>query len=347
MPDGPARLPRLRLLVAPDSYKGSFSSVVVARALAEGWQRVRPGDDVVLAPMADGGEGMLEAVATSGSWLRLPVAAKDPLMRTSSASFLRDDERAVIEMAAASGLSRVAPGELDALAASTFGTGQVLAAAVGLGCRHVVLGMGGSATTDGGAGLLEALGVRFTDAEGLDLAPGGGPLADLAGVDLSGIPEILGEVDMTVASDVTNPLLGEHGAAATYGPQKGADAEQVAELERALRRYADVMEATVGRVLRYRAGSGAAGGAVFGLFAIADRFRSFSVAPGVDVVMELMGFADLLREADLVITGEGQVDEQTGYGKTALGVAERAAAAGIPTICIGGAVTPEGAALLH
>lgn len=346
MPDAPSRLPRLRLLVAPDSYKGSFSSVVVARTLAEGWLRVRPDDDVVLAPMADGGEGMLEAVAASGGWLRLPVAAKDPLMRTLSASFLRDDERAVIEMAAASGLSRVAPGERDALAASSFGTGQILAAAVGLGCRRIVLGMGGSATTDGGAGLLEALGVRFTGAAGLDLAPGGGPLADLAGADLSGIPELLGEVDLTVASDVTNPLLGEHGAAATYGPQKGADAEQVAELERALRRFADVIEATVGRVLRYQAGTGAAGGAVFGLLAIADRFRSFTVAPGVDVVMELMGFADLLREADLVITGEGRVDAQTGYGKTALGVAERAADAGIPTICIGGSVTPEGAALL-
>lgn len=337
----------LYVLVAPDSFKGTFSSVVVAHALAEGWRTVRPDDDVVLTPMADGGEGLLEAVAASGGWLRLPVAAKDPLMRTLSASFLRDGERAVVEMAAASGLSRVTAQERDAMAASTFGTGQILAAAAGLGCRRIVLGMGGSATTDGGAGILEALGVRFLDAGGADLPPGGGALGDLASVDLAGVPDILGDIDLTVASDVSNPLLGERGAAATYGPQKGADPEQVADLDRALRRLADVLEAACGRVLRYQPGTGAAGGAVFGLLAIADRFRSLEVVPGADVAMELTGFADRVGEADLVLTGEGLVDVQTAYGKTALGVAERAGAAGVPTICFGGGVTPEGAAFLH
>jgi glycerate 2-kinase len=345
--DGPTASRHLRVLVAPDSFKGTFSSVVVARALADGWSATRPGDDVVLTPMADGGEGMLEAVAASGGWLRLPVAAKDPLMRTLAAGFLRDGDRAVVEMAAASGLSRVPVEERDAMATSTFGTGQILAAAVGLGCRRIVLGMGGSATTDGGAGLLEALGARFLDAGGADLAPGGGALGDLASVDLSGISGVLAEVDLTVASDVTNQLLGERGAAATYGPQKGADPEQVAELDRNLRRFADVLEGALGRVLRYQPGTGAAGGAVFGLLAIADRFRSLEVVPGVDVAMELTGFLDRVTEADVVLTGEGRVDAQTAYGKTALGVAERARAAGVPTICFGGGVTPEGAAFMH
>jgi glycerate kinase len=336
----------LRVLVAPDSFKGTFSSVVVARALADGWTSARPRDAITLAPMADGGEGTLDAVAENPDWNRLPVAAKDPLMRTLGASFLRDGDRAVIEMAEASGLSRLAEGERDAMAASTFGSGQILAAAIGLGCRRIVLGLGGSATTDGGTGLLEALGARFLDAGGVDLPPGGGPLGDLVTIDLSQIPAILSEVSLTVASDVTNPLLGELGTAATYGPQKGADEEQVAALERALRRYADLTEATVGRTLRYEPGTGAAGGTTFGLLAIADRFASFEVRSGVEVVMELTGFVDELARADLVLTGEGHVDAQTAFGKTAMGVAERARAGGVPVICFGGGVTPEGSEVM-
>ena len=337
----------LRVLVAPDSFKGTFSSVVVARALAEGWTAARPRDEIVVTPLADGGEGTLDAVAATGTWVRLPVAAKDPLMRTLAASFLRDGDRAVIEMAVASGLSRLPEDERHAMAASTFGTGQILAAAIGLGCRSIVIGLGGSASTDGGAGLLEALGARFLDAGAADLLPGGGALGGVVSIDLSGIPELLSEVTLTVASDVTNPLLGEHGAAATYGPQKGADPEQVAELDRNLRRYADVMEGTVGRPLRYQPGTGAAGGTTFGLLAIADRFQSLEVVSGVEVVMQLTGFGDRLAETDLVLTGEGSVDSQTAYGKTAMGVAERARAAGVPSVCFCGGITPEGAAFLH
>jgi glycerate kinase len=337
----------LRVLVAPDSFKGTFSSVVVADALAEGWSTIRPDDEVSLTPMADGGEGTLDSIAASGGWDRLPVAAKDPLMRTLSAAFLRHGDRAVVETASASGLSRVPEDERDAMAATTFGTGQILAAAIGLGCREIVIGFGGSATTDGGAGLLEALGARFRDADGNDLAPGGGALGGLASMDLSELSEVLSEVHLTVASDVTNPLLGERGAAATYGPQKGASPEQVAELDRNLRRYADVIEGTVGRPLRYEAGSGAAGGAIFGLLAVADRFASLEVRRGVDVAMELTGFDSAVGSADLVLTGEGQVDGQTSFGKTAMGVAERARDAGARTICFGGGVTPEGAEFMH
>jgi glycerate kinase len=251
-----------------------------------------------------------------------------------------------VELAAASGLSRLAPEERDPLTATTFGTGLILASAIGLGCRDIVLGLGGSATTDGGSGLLAALGARFLDDEGVDLPPGGGPLIRLDRVDLSGLSETLAEVELTVASDVTNPLTGELGAAATYGPQKGADEAVVEELDRSLSHFADVMEAAVGQSLRDRVGAGAAGGTTFGLAAIADRFASFRIRPGVDVVMELTRFDARLAAADVVLTGEGRVDAQTAYGKTAMGVAERARAAGVPIICIGGSVTPEGAAVM-
>jgi glycerate 2-kinase len=337
----------LDVLVAPDSFKGTFSSVVVAEALATGWALARPDDRVSLTPLADGGEGTLEAVRASGGWDVLPATASDPLLRPLDGSFLRQGELALVELASASGLSRLTLEERDAGAASTFGTGQVLASAIGLGCRHIVIGLGGSATTDGGSGILAALGARFRDDQGEDLGPGGGALGRLAEVDLSGLSEVLAEVSLVVASDVTNPLLGEFGAAATYGPQKGADAADVRRLDGNLARYADILEAAVGRALREAPGAGAAGGASFGLMAIADRFRSFEVRPGVEVVMELVGFESRLEGCRLVLTGEGRLDAQTAYGKTAMGVARRARAAGRPVVCFGGGVTPEGAAVMR
>jgi glycerate 2-kinase len=337
----------MHILIAPDSFKGSLDPVAVARALADGWRRARPVDEVRLIPLADGGEGTLDAIKASDTgWVELPAHARDPLNRPLDARFLRRDDEAVVEMAAASGLSRLSPGERDAMAASTFGTGQVLAAAIGLGARRIVLGIGGSATTDGGAGMLVALGARFLDAQGHELAPGGGALADLAQVDLTGLSPVLAEVHLTVASDVTNPLLGELGAAATYGPQKGADEAQVAQLDANLGHYADLLEAAVGARLRDEPGAGAAGGTGTALLAIADRFASFSVRSGVDVLMELTGFDEALASAGLVLTGEGRVDAQTAFGKTAQGVARRARAAGVPCICFGGGVQPEGIAAL-
>ena len=339
----------MRVLVAPDSFKGSLTSVAVARALAEGWRRARPDDDLRLVPLADGGEGTLDALLAAGGWQALAAAAQDALGRPVEARFLRDDAglgRAVVELAAASGLSLVAPDDRDALTASTFGTGQVLAAAIGLGCREIRLGVGGSATTDGGAGLLTALGARFLDASGADVPPGGAGLERLARIDLDDLSPALAEVSLTIASDVTNRLLGEHGAAATYGPQKGASADDVRRLDRALARYADVLEATTGRVVRDVPGAGAAGGTTAGLLAIADRFASLSARPGVGEVMGLAGFDAALQHSDLVLTGEGRVDAQTRFGKTAQGVAERARTAGVPCLCFGGGVTPEGAAVL-
>jgi glycerate kinase len=335
-----------RVLVAPDSYKGSLSSVAVARALADGWTRGRPADEVALSPLADGGEGTLDAVAAAGGWVSLPAAARDPLMRPVDARFLRQGERAVVELAVASGLTLVAPDERDADAATTFGTGQVLAAAIGLGCTDVVLGLGGSATTDGGAGLLVALGARLLDATGAALPMGGAALSDLAAIDLEELSPLLAQVRLTVASDVSNPLLGELGAAAVYGPQKGLDEAGVARLDAALTRYADVLEATVGRSVREVPGAGAAGGTTASLLAIADRFDAFQIRPGIEVVMELTDFDERLGASDLVLTGEGRVDAQTAFGKTALGVARRARGAGVACICIGGAVSPDGARAL-
>lgn len=332
----------MRILIAPDSFKGSLSSVEVARALADGWVRARPDDEVDLSPLADGGEGTLEAIAASGGWQSLPAAARDPLGEPITCRFLRDGGRAVVELASASGLSLLAPDRLDPLGASTFGTGLTLAAAIGLGVRNVVLGLGGSATTDGGSGLLRALGARFLDADGRELPMGGGALEGVARVDLDGLAPVLGEVSVTVASDVTNPLLGETGAAATYGPQKGADTGQVALLDHALGHYADVLEMAAGRSVRDVPGAGAAGGTTAGLLSIADRFAAFEVRPGVEVVMELTRFAEALGASDLVLTGEGRIDRQTTYGKTVLGVARRAAAAGRPCICFGGGVDEEG-----
>ena len=333
---------RLTVLVAPDSFKGSLTSVQVAQALAAGWSRARPNDTVWPSPLADGGEGTLDAVRAGGGWTELPAAARDPLDRPLAGRFLRQRERALVELATASGLSLLAPAERDPLAASTFGTGMILAAAIGLGARDIVLGVGGSATTDGGSGLLTALGARFLDADGRHLPHGGGSLHRLARVDLSGLAPVLASVRLTVASDVTNPLLGERGAAAVYGPQKGADEGQVRELDSNLAHYASVMEAATGRTLRDRPGAGAAGGTTFGLLAIADRFAWLEVRPGVDVFVELTGFDEKLANAHLVLTGEGRVDEQTAYGKTAMGVARRARDTGTPCICVGGGATADG-----
>ena len=340
------RRDRLRVLLAPDSFKGSLSSVEVARALADGWARARPGDDLVLAPLADGGEGTLAAIAETGGWEWQECPAHDPLGRPLTARWLRsaDGERGAVELAEASGLSCLPDGEpRSPLEATTEGTGEVLEAVLDAGVRHVLLGLGGSATTDGGSGLLHALGVWYRGSTGGELP---GPVPDVAAIDLAALDPRLAELEMRIACDVTNPLLGEHGAAATYAPQKGAWPEDIETLEAWLTHYADLLEKAAGTRARDIPGAGAAGGTSFGLLCIAPRMRSFELIPGIDVVMQETGFDDRLVTADLVITGEGRIDDQTAYGKTALGVARRAAAAGVPCLAIGGGVTPEGMAVL-
>ncbi len=316
------------ILIAPDSFKGSLTSVEVARALAGGWAHARPDDTILLCPLADGGEGTLEAVAAAGGWEWQETAVADPLARPIRARWLRSDDgsRAVIEMAASSGLSLVPPAERDAMTASSAGTGDLIGAALDAGVRSMVLGIGGSATTDGGRGILRVLGL-IDEGDGID--PGG-------------LDRRLSEVDLQVACDVTNPLLGPTGAAAVYGPQKGASPAQVVELDARLAAWADRLEAATGRRERDTAGAGAAGGVGFGLLSIQAWFRSFALRPGVDLVMDATDFGAKLARADLVITGEGRIDAQTAFGKTALGVARRAAAAGVPCVAVGGGVEPEG-----
>ncbi|MEA2536915.1 MAG: glycerate 2-kinase [Chloroflexota bacterium] len=339
---------QLTVVFAPDSFKGSLSSVEVARALAEGWASARPGDRLLLAPLADGGEGTLAAIEAAGGWESVENAASDPLGRSSSANWLRSSggTRAVVELAAASGLSRVDPRERDAGAASTRGTGQILRSIVDSGIQHVTLGLGGSATTDGGAGILSALGVGLLDAAGSDLPDGGDALIRLSTVDLSALDGRLARVDLRIACDVTNPLLGPTGAAAIYGPQKGADRDDVESLDAALANFADALEAATGRRERDTPGAGAAGGVGFGLLCLTDRFHSVALVPGVDLVAHETGLDAKLAEADVVVTGEGRIDAQTAFGKTALGVAIRAQAAGVQCIAVGGGVEPEGAAAL-
>ncbi|MEA2621347.1 MAG: glycerate 2-kinase [Chloroflexota bacterium] len=346
MADAGRRDAPLTILIAPDSFKGSLSSVTVAAAIATGWSRARPNDRIEVAPLADGGEGLLDAIEAAGGWDALPAHAEDPIGRPIEGRFLRQGDRAVVELATASGISRLARDERDALMASTFGTGQILATAIGLGCRDVVLGLGGSATTDGGSGLLRALGAQFLDERGKELAPGGGPLGRLAKVDVSGLSSLLREVTLTIASDVTNPLTGEHGAAAVYGPQKGADEAAVRFLDANLDHYAAMLQHATGRNVRDEPGSGAAGGTTAGLLAIADAFAELRIRPGIEVVMEITDFPARVADADVVITGEGRIDEQTAFGKTALGVARRAAEAGKACLAFGGGVTEAGAEAL-
>ena len=318
------------VLVAPDSFKGSLTSVEVATALRDGWLRARPDDTVELAPLADGGEGTLVAIAAAGGWEWRKASATDPIGRRLDVPWLRsvDGGRAVVELAAASGLSRLTTDERDPAGASTAGTGEVLHAVIDDGVHDITLGIGGSATTDGASGILRALGAEVS--------------GDLAALALEGLDPRLAGVSLRIACDVSNPLLGRTGAAATYGPQKGATPDDVTTLDARLGAWADALEAATGHRERETPGAGAAGGTAFGLLCLRDRFRSIELVPGIEVVMEATAFDEKLSRADLVLTGEGRIDGQTAFGKTALGVAKRASAAGVPCIAVGGGVLPEG-----
>ena len=331
----------LRVVVAPDSFGGALDSVAVAAAIAAGWSGVRPDDEIQRRPMADGGEGTLAAVADAlgDSAERRTITTTDALGREIEADWLLlDDGRgAFVEMAAASGLARLAEQERtpqSARAASTRGTGDLLRAALDAGVERVTIGLGGSATTDGGSGLLRALGARLLDRAGADLPEGGTALAGLERIDPSGLDARLAQVQLVIASDVTNPLCGPRGAAATYGPQKGADPTAVEELDAALAAYGRAIESATGRLVADLPGAGAAGGTTAGLLG----FTRAAVRPGVQVVAELVGLAEALESADLVITGEGRADEQTLQGKTAMGVAALAKPRQTPVVLLCGAL---------
>lgn len=339
---------RLSVLIAPDSFGGSLDSVGAAEAIATGWLRVRSGDELLRRPMADGGEGTLAAVAAAlgDAVERRTLATTDALGRPVNADWLLLDggRGAFLEMAAASGLARLAPGERtpeSVRRASTRGTGDLIRAALDAGVERITIGLGGSATNDGGAGLLSALGARLLDAGGDELAPGGAALAGLATIDTSRLDARLADVSLVIASDVTNPLCGPRGASATYGPQKGADPASVQELDLALATFGRAIEIGAGRLVADLPGAGAAGGTTAGLLG----FTNAVVKPGVEVVSELVGLPTALEAADLVITGEGRADEQTLHGKAAMGVATLAAARSTPVVLLCGALGPGAEAL--
>ena len=327
----------MHIVIAPDKFKGSLSASQVATHLGRGILAVLPAARIDSVPVADGGEGTLDAAYGAG-YRPVPVEVTGPTGLPLSAEFALRGEQAVVEMAAASGLAVLPDGRLDAGGASSFGTGELIRAALDAGCTEIVLGVGGSASTDGGAGLLQALGAQLTDDAGRQLPPGGLALAGLATADLTGLDPRLAGVRFILAGDVDNPLLGVRGAAAVFGPQKGADPAAVAALDAALARFVDVLAAAGGGRIRAAAdapGAGAAGGVGFAAIAVLDAERR----PGIDVVLELTGLAGKIRHADVVITGEGSLDEQSLGGKTPLGVAREAAAAGIPVIAVCGRTT--------
>jgi len=322
-----------RVLIAADKFKGSLTAVQVAERVTAGLRRVQPGLAVESLPVADGGDGTVDAAVAAGFERReVPVAG--PLGQEITAAFAVRGDTAVVEMAEASGLQRLPAGVFAPLTASTYGSGELLSAALDAGARTIVFGVGGSATTDGGAGMLTALGARFLDVDGEPVAPGGGGLADLASADLSGLDPRLADVEFVLASDVDNPLTGPKGAPAVYGPQKGAAPDDVEALDAALAHYAKVLEETVGlRAAEYAAspGAGAAGGIGYGALLVGARFR-----PGIEVMLDVLGFASALERADLVITGEGSLDEQTLHGKAPAGVAAAARAAGKEVVAVCG-----------
>lgn len=322
------------VLIAADKFKGSLTAVQVAERVTAGLHRAVPGVRVEALPVADGGDGTV-AAAVAGGFERREVRVTGPLGEQVTAAYALKDGTAVVEMAEASGLQLLPEGVFAPLTATTYGSGELIGAALDAGARSIVFGVGGSATTDGGAGMLAALGARFLDADGAPVGPGGGPLASLATADLSGLDPRLRDVGIVLASDVDNPLTGPKGAPAVYGPQKGATPEDVATLDAALAHFATVLEKAVGPRAAEHAqspGAGAAGGIGYGaLVGLGASFRA-----GIDVMLDVLGFAPALERATLVITGEGSLDEQTLHGKAPAGVASAARAAGVEVVAVCG-----------
>ncbi|WP_433860035.1 glycerate kinase [Streptomyces kronopolitis] len=330
------------MLIAADKFKGSLTAVEVAAHVTAGLRRVLPGLDVVAVPVADGGDGTVAAALAAGFTrheARVTGPTGSPVTATfalrAGASPAAGGGTAVVEMAEASGLQHLPDGVFAPLTASTYGTGELLRAALDAGATTLVFGVGGSATTDGGAGMLTALGARLLDADGAPLAPGGGPLRELATVDLSGLDPRLAATRIVLAGDVDNPLTGPKGASAVYGPQKGASEADVAALDAALAHYAEVLGRSVGPSAAEAAlapGAGAAGGLGYGaLVGLGAEFR-----PGIEVMFDVLGFAPALAGADFVITGEGSLDAQTLHGKAPAGVAAAARAAGVDVAAVCG-----------
>ncbi len=333
-----------KIVIAPDSFKGSLSSTEAAQAMARGVQRALPEAELVLLPLSDGGEGLVESLVTASGGELLEYEVTGPLGTPVKAQLglMGGGRTAVIEMAQASGLVLVPEAERNPLVTTTFGTGELIAKALDLGCDHLIIGIGGSATNDGGMGMAQALGVRVLDEEGELLGSGGGELARLASIDLSRLDPRLEDVRIEVACDVNNPLTGPQGASDVSGPEKGATREMVEFLDAALARYDRILQRDAGQDVGRVPGAGAAGGLGAGLMALLGG----RLVSGIELVLSALDFETKAAGASLVLTGEGKFDAQSAYGKVPMGVARRSRALGVPVVVIAGTVLPS-AEILH
>ncbi|WFA05339.1 glycerate kinase [Bacillus sp. HSf4] len=326
----------MKIVIAPDSFKESMTSPEAAASIEKGFKAVLPDAEYIKIPVADGGEGTVQALvdATGGELMYKQVTG--PLGTPVKAAYglLGDGKTAVIEMAEASGLHLIPPAQRNPLQTTTRGTGELIMDAVEKGAAKIIIGLGGSATNDGGAGMASALGVKFLDSNGKEIRDGGGALSDIARIDVSGLDPKLKQIKFEAACDVDNPLTGPRGASAVFGPQKGATGEMVALLDQHLKHYAAMIRDELHLEADTLPGAGAAGGLGAGLYA----FLQAELKSGVDIVLDTLSFSERIKGADLIITGEGKIDGQTIYGKTPAGIAKRAVAAGIPVIAFAGSL---------
>jgi glycerate kinase len=337
----------MKIVIAPDSFKESLTAMEVANEIEAGFREFFPDAEYCKLPVADGGEGTVQAMIDASGGRRIELQVTGPLGAPVAAFYgmMGDGKTAVVEMAAASGLELLAPAQRDPLRTTSYGTGELIRHALDAGARRFVLGVGGSATNDGGAGMLQALGVRMLDAGGAELAAGGGALRALARIDVAGLDARIAEAQFDVACDVSNPLVGPQGASHIFGPQKGADAAMVLQLDDNLRHYAAIVARDLGRQLAEVAdvpGSGAGGGIAAAMLV----FLGGRLRPGSEIVTAAVGLDAAVADADLVITGEGRIDSQSIHGKTPIGVARVAQRHGKPVIGIAGCLAP-GAGVVH
>ncbi|MDX1303879.1 glycerate kinase [Photobacterium sp.] len=329
----------MKIVIAPDSYKESLTAMEVATAIEAGFRQVLPDAEYYKLPMADGGEGTVQSLvdATNGTVIECPVTGPMGEPVQGFYGLMGDGKTAIIEMAAASGLHLVPTEQRNPLQTTTYGTGELIKAVLAQGVEHIIVGIGGSATNDGGIGMAQALGIRMLDADGKEIGYGGGALARLNTIDMSGLDPRLADVKLEVACDVDNPLCGPKGASHVFGPQKGATPEMVEQLDANLARYAEIINRQLGRDVKDMAGAGAAGGLGAALLGLLQA----SLRPGIDIVMDAVNLSDIVADADLVITGEGRIDSQTIHGKTPIGIARTAKKFHLPVIAIAGCVSRD------
>jgi glycerate kinase len=331
----------MKILVSPDSFKGSLTALDAAQAMQKGILSAKEdfgiteSIDIIIIPMADGGEGTVDAIISANHGRIIKTRVLDPLGREIGSFFgVLPDNTAVIEMAAASGLNLIKSDERNPMKTTTYGTGQLIKAALDNGCKNIIIGIGGSATNDGGAGMAQALGVKFLDKDGNELKFGGGQLNKLVRIDVSNLDTRIKDVDIVIASDVKNPLCGPEGASAVYGPQKGATLEMVKVLDQNLNHLSEVLKKDLGKDMKGFPGAGAAGGLGASIIA----FLNAKSRPGIEIVMELSNYEEKVKNADLILTGEGSTDFQTKFGKVPYGVAQVAKKYNKPVICISGSL---------